>query len=150
MDTLNKLFLVICLIFLFIGCNRRKVIYFYSLDKSQCITVINENNIRFIIDGKHKKVPKDNFIKLDTQFIDYLGDCFHVCWKNEQYEWDVVVDKSKIIESKLDTSRFHFSTSLPTDARGIPTELKFRQEGCAVFSFYSMELSPNKGAIVEY
>jgi len=57
---------------------------------------------------------------------------------------------SEILESKLDTSRFSFSTALPTDDRGIPTEQKFRKERCAVFSFYSMKLSPdNKGAIVE-
>jgi len=31
----------------------------------------------------------------------------------------------------------------------IPTEGKYRQEDCAVFSYYMMELSPKKGAIVE-
>lgn len=145
----TNLIFVLGIMFFLTGCGKKRIIYFYPSDKSQCITLIDENDIRYIIDGKHRKLPEENYIQLDTHKIDPLADAFHVCWKNEQYEWDVVVHNSRIIESKLDTSRFNFSTALQTDDRGIPNELKFRKEGCAVFSFYLMSLSPDKGAIVE-
>ena len=67
----------------------------------------------------------------------------------ENQGWDIVVDKSIIIENKLDTVKYLFDTKLPVDERGIPTEIKFRQQNCAIFDYYLMKLSPDKGAIVE-
>ncbi|MGF1638726.1 MAG: hypothetical protein ACFCUU_16750 [Cyclobacteriaceae bacterium] len=81
--------------------------------------------------------------------VDPLISSFHICWENEQYEWEVIVDKAIIVDSQLDASKFKFSNEIPTDERGIPSEIKFRQNGCAVYSFYLMKLSPDKGAIVE-
>ena len=62
---------------------------------------------------------------------------------------DIVVDKSIILENKLDTTKYFFDNKLPVDEKGIPTEIKFRQKDCAVFDYYLMKLSPDKGAIVE-
>jgi hypothetical protein len=61
-----------------------------------------------------------------------------------------VVPESKIVESKLDTLKYSITTTLPVDERGIPTAIKFRGDGCAVFDFHRMELLPDRGAIVEY
>lgn len=83
---------------------------------------------RFIIDGKHEKVPELGYILLNAEKIPSLGDAIYICWENEQYEWDVVVDKSIIIESKLDTTRFNFSNFLPKDDRGIPPQKKFTKD----------------------
>ena len=58
-------------------------------------------------------------------------------------------EQSEVVHSKLDTGRFKFNTSLPVDDRGIPTEKKFRQEKCAIFSYYLMRLTPDTGAIVD-
>lgn len=132
-----------------VACGRKQTIHFYSLDMSQCITSINEGNYKYVINGKHTNVPNTDYVKLDVGHIDPVGMGMHICWKNSKYEWEVVIDKSKIVENKLDSSRFHFSTSLPSDDRGIPTEVKYRKDHCAVFSYYIMRLSPEQGAIVE-
>lgn len=55
----KKLLVVVCLIFFLVGCDRRREIYFYSPDKSQCITLIDENDIRYIINGKHQQLKDD-------------------------------------------------------------------------------------------
>ena len=148
-NTLKFVFLIFSTMILF-GCGHDRVIYFYSLDKSQCITIINEYDTRYIINGKHDNVPEDNYVKLHIKDMYSIGDNFYVCWKNEKYEWDVLVDNSLILESKLDTTRFNFNTELPKDDRGIPTPIKFSKEKCATYLFYLRELSPDRGAIVEY
>lgn len=137
------------LLSLLAGCGRKEQIHIYTPDKKQCITVFNRDNIRYIVDGKHKKIPDTNYIKLDISKVPSLGDGIWICWENSKYKWDVVVDKSIILESKIDTSKYRFNTKLPVDERGIPTEIKFRADNCAIFDFYSMNLSPNKGAIIE-
>ena len=136
------------LIFLMCSCNGRTV-HFYSLDKSQCVTVIDRGDIRYVVNGKHKKIPNSDYIKLDMSNTDRILRDFRICWKNELYQWKVVVNNAKVVESKIDESRFVFSSELPNDDRGIPTEIEFRQDNCAVFSFYLMKLSPERGAIVE-
>lgn len=131
------------------SCNTKKVIHICTIDKTNCVTIIDINYIRYVVAGNINYVPDTNYIKLDIQNIDPLGDALHICW-GENNGWDIVVQKSKVLESKLDTTRFNFSTTLPLNEIGVPTEKKFRKEGCAIFDFYRMELSPNKGALVEY
>ena len=65
-------------------------------------------------------MPDTNYIMLDIQNIDPLGDALHVCW-NKGYVWDIVVHKSKVLESKSDTARFRYRTSLPLNEIGVPT-----------------------------
>lgn len=137
------------LLFFLTGCDRKERIYIYTLDKMQCITVFNRDDIRYIVDGKHERIPDTNYIKLDVSKVPALGNGIWICWENQKYKWDIVVDKSIILESKVDTSKYRFNTRLPVDERGIPTEIKFRADNCAIFDFYSMKLSPNKGAIIE-
>lgn len=144
-----RLGLCLFILILLTGCSKSRIVRFYSLDKTQCVTVIDRSGYRYIIDGKHDNVPESGYIKLDMRNIDPMVSGFRICWKNENYDWDVVVDQAKVIESNLDTSRFNFNNELPVDKRGISTEIKFRQEGCAVFSYYLMKLSPDQGAIVE-
>lgn len=132
------------------GCNTLDRIYLYSPDKSKCLTVFNSPEVRYIIEGKHAEIPDTNYIKLDVSDIPEVGDCMHIYWGDSIHKCEIVVAKSEIIMSKLDTTRFSFETALPLNHSGVPTEIKFRQEGAAIFSFYSMSLSPNKGAIVEF
>lgn len=157
------LILAACLMLFLLGCT--ETIYFYPADKSQCITVITENwthirdtidgkhdrRARYVIAGKHTKVPKENYVKLDIDSGDSYRAELYICWKSEKYEWEVVVHNAEIVESTLDTTRFNFSAALPADDRGFPTGRKFRKEGCAVFSFYTKEFSPDEGeAIFEF
>ena len=147
---MNKLIFALFIALLITGCKNRSTIYFYSLDKSQCVTVISEYDYRYVIDGKQDQLPDTNYIKLLVKYRNTLHDEFFVCWKNDKYEWDVVVINSEVIESKLDTSRFNFNTELPKDEREIPTALKFSKENCVEYDFELNRLFPNKGAIVEY
>ncbi len=112
------------------------------------LTIINKDTIRYEIPGKTFEIPKTNYAKLNVGQIDELVDGIWICWLKGN-KWDIVVHGSEILENKLDTTKYFFSTQLPEDDRGIPHETKFRQDNCAIFDFYSMNLSPNKGAIVE-
>jgi hypothetical protein len=160
-----KFILAVYLTLFLSGCT--ETIYFYPPDKSQCITVITENwtrlrdtidskpgrsiRARYIIAGKHDKVPEENYVKLNIDSGDRYRAGFYICWKTEQYEWEVVVEPGKVIETTLDTTRFSFSTALPTDDRGFPTQLKFTKERCAVFDFELKRFSPDRGGtIVEF
>ncbi|WP_096431566.1 hypothetical protein [Labilibaculum antarcticum] len=146
----TKLKIIIGFLILMISfsCSRGSKIKFYSLDKDNCVTVLTKDTLRYVIAGDYDKVPDTNFVKLDISKITELGDGVWICWLENQ-GWDIVVDKSIIIENKLDTVKYRFDTNLPVDEREIPTEIKFRQENCAIFDYYLMKLSPDKGAIVE-
>ena len=154
----NKLVPMVCLAVFLFGCT--ETIYFYPPDESQCITVITENwtrlrgkpgRFRYIIAGKHHNVPEENFVKLAINSGDRYRDALYICWTNDQYEWEAVVHNGIVIESKLDTTRFNFSTSLPNDDRGIPAAKNFAKETCDVFSFDLQRLLPEEGGtIVEF
>jgi hypothetical protein len=133
---------------LFFLWGKPQVVIIHSLDRSQCVSVITQDTCRYIVNGEHESVPDSGYAKLDIRNVSYT-DCIHICWRNADHEWEVIVDGSRIIVSRLDSSRYKLSTSLPRDERGIPTEIRFRQPGCAIFSYYGMKLSPNQGAIVE-
>ena len=147
---MKRLILLLFFSTLILGCKNKSVMYVYSLNKSQCITIISENNERYIINGRYDKVPDTNYVKLSIKDRNSIWDVFYVLWQNKKYEWDIVVENSIILESRLDTSRFNFNTQLPNDKRGIPTEIKFRNEGGAIYSFYLKKLTPDRGAIIEY
>lgn len=132
------------------GCYGGDVLYIYSPDRSQCITVIDEHEKRCIIVGKHENIPDTGYIYIDKSDIDPLSDVIHVCWNTDRYDWEMVIHNSKIIEYKLDSSKFNFQVSLPKDDKGIPNEKKFRRSNCAIYSYYMKRLSPdNAGAIIE-
>lgn len=141
--------IIFCFLLFLSSCSSYKTLHIYNLDKTKCITVINKRNIRYIVNGFCHQIPDTNFVQIDVQKIDPLGDALHICWSGI-HEWEAVVHNSIILKNKLDTARFSFSVSLPIDKYGVPNEKKFRQEDCAVFDFYRMKLSPDKGAIIEY
>jgi len=134
--------------FLTISCSNSKIVYLYPYDRSICVTVITDNDIRYVIAGKTKRIPEFNYVKLDISQIDNLADGIWICWLTDN-SWDIVIHNSIIIENQLDTTKYFFGTQLPTDENGIPHETKFRENNCAIFDFYSMKLSPDKGAIIE-
>lgn len=145
---LNRIYFCLVLLVTF-SCGKNQTVKLWSMDKSQCITIIDQGDHRFLINGNYDYVPNSNFVELDMNNVGSLGNAVHVCWGENVYEWSVVVNNSEVIQSTLDKSKFNFSASLPLDERGIATELKFRQDGCAIFDYYSMRLSSNQGAIVE-
>lgn len=136
------------LIFTLLACSNDKTIHMYSEDRQNSLTVIDEGEFRYVTPGTVSKIPESNYAKFDISSVSKLGDGLWICWL-ENGGWDFTIDKAKLISNDLDTGKYLIQTSLPNDIRGIPTESKYRQENCAVFSFHLMKLSPDRGAIIE-
>lgn len=127
-------------LFLINSCNipNRTDFRIYSADKKQCVTIITKGEIRYIINGKHSLIPKTNFVKIDISQIDPMGDEIGVCWKNKNYEWEIVNHSSKVIENKLDTLKFKFNTSWENDDGGIPNSNKYHKANCGAIGLMYM------------
>lgn len=136
---------------IFSSCIKESRLHVFSPDRAKCLTIITVGNIRYVIDGKHKSVPDSNFVKLDIGSVYKDGDALNVCWNIEGYDWEVTINKARIIENKLNSSQFKFNIELDRDERGIPTEARFRGKDCATILINKKVLSPdNSGAIIEY
>jgi hypothetical protein len=149
-NNMKKISLFIVFILITIGCTRYpKRMYIYTPNKDQCVTVFNLEDYRYLCVGEVKRIPESNYIKLDVSKRTDLSDGIYILWKNNG--WDVVVIKSRLLESKLDTTRYKFSNKLPIDDKGFSTEEKFRQDSAAIFDYYLMRLTPQNGfALIEY
>ncbi|GAB5475722.1 MAG: hypothetical protein Mars2KO_38210 [Maribacter sp.] len=110
------------------------------MDKSQCISVITIDDSRFFINGEFEKVPDSNYIEVDIKNITRLGDEIGVCWKTGDYEWEIVNHRSKIVENKLDTTKYKFNTSWETDERGIPNSKKYHKPNCGTIGTDTMKV----------
>ena len=122
-----KMFSILLILSLLVlSCNRNKVIHIFPLNKSQCITVINKGDFRYVINGKYQQVPKTDFIKLNVSKIGRLADALFICWQNKDYKWELINPDAKIVEVKLDTSKYKVGINLPLDSLGIPTVNKFK------------------------
>ena len=106
------------------------MIYLYSKDKLQVITILSDygRNERIIALGKVRIRPKRNYIKLDISEVTELGDEIGVCWLTNG--WQLVNDKSKIVEIHLDTAKYVVKTSWYKDVDGIPNPAFYRKVNC--------------------
>jgi hypothetical protein len=147
---MKKIILILSIVMTLTGCARKSTIYFYSPDKSQCVTLIDEDNYRYVIDGKHNELPETGYVKLYSENTPVWADAFYICWKNSYHNWEVVIEKYKIVESKLDSSKYKFSVVLPKDKDGIPTQIKFCQNNCAVYDIGPDRFYSSNGTTVEY
>lgn len=140
-----KYFVWMALITLSCSCTRKSLVHIYSPDRDQFLTVITDGDIQYLIDGIHTNVPDSNYVKLDISKKDLQVDnSLNVCWEesSEKYLWNVVIDKTIILKSTLDTSKYLFQTKLPTRDGDIPTEAPFRKDSCATISFVLKRSSP--------
>ncbi|WP_299261422.1 hypothetical protein [uncultured Aquimarina sp.] len=112
----------------------------YSADKKQCVTIITQGEMRYFINGEHNSVPKTEYIKIDKSGIPLIGDEIGICWKNENYEWEIVNHQSKIIDVKLDTLKFKFNTSWEKDKHGIPNTKKYIKPNCGTIGLLNMKI----------
>lgn len=127
---------------------KRHHIYVCDPEESQCITVIDPafQEIRYIIDGKHDSVPDSNYIKLKVFIGEIPSDVVYICWKNDSYEWEVLVRGAKVIENRLDQDRYLFRNVLEKDERGVPTADPDAGRR-AYFDYLQGELLHNDGQI---
>lgn len=123
-----------------------KVVHIFSVDEQQAMTVFKRDNIRIIAQGEVYDVPEMNYVTVDTESLDKTADALYYCWDKEG--WEAILPGVRIIDMKLDTSKFNFSTQLPLDDRGIPTALKFSGSNCNVFDFSQMKLMRSVGKSV--
>jgi len=133
-------YLLIAILF---GSCGNKTMYLSSKNNEQYVTIKIKGDYRYIIVGKHFFVPDSNYILINTAKVPALGDCLHICWDLESLGWKMVVHKSEIIENKLDTVKYKFSTILPLRDGIIPTEVEFRKYNCAIYDFYSNSIEGN-------
>jgi len=81
------------------------------LDKSQTITIITQDDKRYFINGVHKNIPSDGYLLVDMSKVDPLGDGISVCWNDSGHKWKIASAYAKLVENKLDTSRFLYYES---------------------------------------
>lgn len=137
-------------IFLFLAsCGNNLSYTLHSLDRKQSITIISSGKTRYIIDGTHDRVPKNNYIKVDLSNTPMTGfDEIVGCWKTSKYEWEIIDEGVTILENKLDPKRFKFGTKFPEDKDGIPTIIDFSKPNCFDLGFEYNEILHKRGEII--
>lgn len=117
----NKYIYIICALLFYSSCSSQAE-HFYSSNRKQCISIITDGNLRYIINGYSNSVPKDNYIKVDLSKIDrHVGDEIVGCWNKDKFEWIIMMNNVSILENRLDTSKFVFKKDFPVDSSQIPT-----------------------------
>ncbi len=103
------------------------------LDGSQVITIITKGNKRYVMDGKHNKIPKKGYLLLDISMVDQLGDAILVCWNDSSvYKWKIASTYATLINNQLDTSKFFYYQSLGVD--GEPSSVGYTGNNCGSVS----------------
>ena len=147
-----KLSIVIAVCLMLVGCAHKKKYHFYSPKNEQCVTIINDESYRYIIDGYHDEIPDTNYVKVDLGEIDQeLGDEVAGCWNKNNLKWSMVMNGVTIVDDKLDKNHFQFEDNFPRDEGNIPTLIDFnrRKYGCFSVSFEYGDLRTASGSISE-
>lgn len=142
-----KIIAILGIVFL-TSCNKR-VLYIYSPQREQCITIITKGKIRYIINGKHEEVPEKNYLKLDISNTTTLSDAIYICWYQQNKTGEIVMPKVKVLENMMDPDFYKFSDHLPEDKNGVPRPTKFGQLGCTSVGFSYQNPYPKGSSIVE-
>lgn len=100
------------------------------LDKSQVVTIITKGDKRYVMNGVHNGIPKDNYLLLDISKVDPLGDAISICWDDLGYKWKFDSTYATLIENKLDTTKFLFFKSL--GKYGEPVSTGYTTDNCGV------------------
>ncbi len=130
---MNRILLVVML-FMFLSCGserKNNVIYLYSKDKSQVVSIISNysKKERIIAVGKHTSKPKKGYIELDISETTKLDDEFGICWNSNGYKWEMVNDKAKIVKVSLDTTKYVFRENWFKD-EGTPNTKYYIKANC--------------------
>jgi hypothetical protein len=89
----------------------------------------------------HKKNEKklERNVATGTKSGDFAQQGIGICWKNENYDWEIVNDESKVLENKLDTLKYKFNTSWEKDNFGIPNTKKYVKSNCGTIGLLNMK-----------
>jgi hypothetical protein len=100
----------------------------YPKDSSQVITVITTSRYRYIANGRHKNIPKQQYLKLDMAKVDALGDGISICWDKNGNGWKIASAYAELVENKLDTLRYRYAPS--TGSLGEPRIGSYADANC--------------------
>lgn len=124
---------------LFASCSSEQMMKIKITNKTEnnIITVITHKGTRYVIPGDVDFIPKENYVKLEISDIDYNYDAFFGCFDESKYKWKLINPKSKILENKLDKSKYNFSNRDVYDKAEIT---KFQENtNCFEFSLVGMK-----------
>lgn len=132
----NHITYVWVLVFFLSSCSQKKTadkwrhVEISPIDESQTITVITtKGNKRYFANGKHHKIPKDNYLLLDLSKVDRLGDGFSICWNDSSgYKWKIASTYAELVENKLDTSKYLYYQPLKED--DFPVLVEYKERNC--------------------
>ncbi|CAM1360314.1 conserved hypothetical protein [Tenacibaculum litopenaei] len=131
----SKFLLLIILIFTLNSCKKNKPqekwqhIEISPKDKSQLVTIITKGDKRYIMNGTHHKIPNDDYLLLDLSEVDRLGDGFSVCWNESNgYKWKIASSYAKLIENKLDSSKYLYYQ--PIKKNDLPISIEYKECNC--------------------
>lgn len=134
MTIIKKYFALIFFTLIFACCGQGKRmekwrhIEISPLDESQVVTVITTGEMRYIMNGKHKTIPEENYLLLDMSKVDRLGDGFSICWDENGYKWKIASAYARVVENKLDTTKYLYYQPLGED--GQPTSDGYTGKSC--------------------
>lgn len=147
---MKKLIYISLLLMLISSC-KKNTYHVFSPDKKQCITIKDFYNERYIIIGKHYFLPDTNYVKLLTDPKVKMNDEFAGCWESDNSRLKIIINDSRVLENKLDTSKVLFLNHLPIeiDEVGKPSLKGFSDDGCFHFGFTYFSVVPKDGALIE-
>lgn len=148
MEFIKKVFFVFCFLLFFSCGSYHSCIHLFSPDKSQCITIITNGKIRYVIDGEFYAVPDNGYVKLDLSNIDPVGDAFAGCWQVDDMKWQLINDGAEILENKMNDKNIKILTRFPSE-KGIPTLKGYTSGNCFNFDFETLLIFPEKAAVIE-
>ena len=131
---------------------KAKLMYLYSKDKSQVVTIISNygSNQRIIANGKHSSKPDSEYILLDISNKDLLNDEIGICWGKNGKVWQLFNDNTEVYENKFDSSKYVFKNKCNLDERNIPTPSFYRESNCFTTEFFaSSNMKPSGNGLVE-
>lgn len=144
--TLIVIILIIIIIYFQVSSN---TYYFQSADKEHGITVIDYWYSRKIYDGRVFFLNMNSkYVKLDISETVEDGDVILVCWRNQNYVFELICPDTKIIKNNLDNNLYKIRTDYELDSEGRRNISKYHQEGCFEFDFEYKIVSPESNAIL--
>lgn len=150
-----SVFTVLSFRLILIGCvaveSKSNILYLYPKDSSQVVTVFSNysDNTRTIAVGRHSVSPKSNYVKLDISKIRDDGDAIGICWNKNGHSWEMVNNDAKIVEIKLDTTKYVVRENWFRDKREIPNSAYYEGTDCFVVETfdYSKPKPPENGIV---
>jgi len=150
MENMIKGIFLFLLTVIFSCSSKENILIIENPARNKAITIITKRNKRYIINGKHKKVPNSNYAVLDISQVSPIGDEIGICWDIDGYKWRLVNAYSKFVKSKLDTSLYDLQKELIKDKHGAPTFKEYLNKSCVRISIREKKCLPENGAVLTY